>query len=41
MHNSYFSTNEQLLDKAVGLYWTNRADAIEARKASEAKGEEK
>jgi hypothetical protein len=40
MHNSYFSTNEQLLDKAVGLYWTNRADAIEARKASEAKAKE-
>jgi hypothetical protein len=40
MHNSYFSTNEQLLDKAVGLYWTNRADAIEARKAREAKARE-
>jgi hypothetical protein len=40
MHNSYFSTNEQLLDTAVGMYWTNRADAIEARKASEAKARE-
>jgi hypothetical protein len=40
MHNSYFSTNEQLLDTAVGMYWTNRADAIEARKAREAKARE-
>jgi hypothetical protein len=34
MHNSYFSTNEQLLDQAVGKYWTNRADAIAQRKAA-------
>jgi hypothetical protein len=40
MHNSYFSTNDQLLDTAVGMYWTRRADAIEARKASEAKEKE-
>jgi hypothetical protein len=40
MHNSYFSTNDQLLDRAVGMYWTRRADAIEARKASEAKAKE-
>jgi hypothetical protein len=40
MHNSYFSTNDQLLDTAVGMYWTNRASAIEARKASEAKAKE-
>jgi hypothetical protein len=40
MHNSYFSTNDQLLDTAVGMYWTNRADAIEARKAREAKAKE-
>jgi hypothetical protein len=40
MHSSYFSTNDYLLDQAVGKYWTNRADAIEARKASEAKEKE-
>jgi hypothetical protein len=34
MHNSYFSTNDQLLDTAVGMYWTNRADAIARRKAA-------
>jgi hypothetical protein len=35
-----WQTHEAALDRAVGLYWTNRADAIEARKASEAKARE-
>jgi hypothetical protein len=35
-----WQTHEAALDRAVGLYWTNRADAIEARKASEAKAKE-
>jgi hypothetical protein len=34
MHSSYFSTNDYLLDQAVGKYWTNRADAIARRKAA-------
>ena len=35
-----WQTHEAALDRAVGLYWTNRADAIEARKAKEAKARE-
>jgi hypothetical protein len=35
-----WQTHEAALDRAVGLYWTNRANAIEARKASEAKARE-
>jgi hypothetical protein len=34
MHNSYFSTNENLLDQAVNSYWRRRDGVIAARKAA-------
>jgi hypothetical protein len=34
MHNSYFSTNDHLLDQAVNSYWRRRDGVIAQRKAA-------